>query len=189
MTTAILPRQYHSPLDAQAVRTKLLAQIQPHPGPSIFSRQEEHYPEVSLHVDQNGFKVCQRKSYVNPWEPVFHGTVLEDQDGGTILEGYFSHTGILSRLLTQYALSWMWTSIGVASAAYYASTVHGMALRGIVSIAILLALQAAYIMVIRNCEQKYKKLAEGEEAFLSEYLVTTFQAQEVPDPTPFQKAA
>jgi len=165
-------------MDPQTIRIKLRAQVQLYPPSSFLTRHEVYYPEAVIRVDGDRFQISQRKSYINPWEPVFNGTVGAGADHGTDLRGRFTYTSFLSRGIGLYKTSIFWTLSGVAALLFTAYVVPDAIMRSIFFITLICALEAGYLTSLHRCERRYKNLATGEEDFIRDFLSRTLNVQQ-----------
>ncbi len=180
------PYVFETSLTFQEAVIKLQARVNTLPPVPLFSKRQVKFPEVAVRVAPDGrFKLAQRKTYFNPWEPTFEGAVQETNTGGTSVQGQFSYYRGLRTWVTLYRAALAGGVVASAVSAY--TMLHfifptGWMTSQFVSIAWLAGLMIYLVAMKGRCERHYKRLAEGEEAFILSFLQTTLRTRRLSTP-------
>jgi len=178
MNDQLEPVVLSSPLELDRARAALLATHEPFPAPSLFTTREERYEQAAVELDENGFRLSQRKSYVNLWAPTFYGRLVPGPQG-TRIEGRFEFSSKLKTGLRLHYGCLAWSGAGLLTLLFQ-DLASGFNAFSVTILSVVMSITALYVVVSRACKKRYETLAQGEIAFLRRFLHDSLHAQEQP---------
>jgi hypothetical protein len=183
MDTMTTQQVFSTPLPLQEALAKLQAHENVQSPASLFTKREEKLPVVSVKISQGRrISLRQCKTYFNPWAPTFEATLLEKENQGTIIQGV---TGPDSKLRPWFHLYY---AVLVGGAYASLTSLHALLIYAlpktwvigeIFSITLVVGLMIGLVTAKNYCQRRYKKLAQGEDAFIMSFLEETLQTREI----------